>query len=188
MLYFGVKNHYCWVCSRCEKRGISVPDHICFKNWSDSSSAMESDAILEGFKCSIQQHGLIYNEIIADNDSSVWNKLYNSNVYDSWGITIKKTECINHLRRNLCRKIISISTGKIGSKDLRDLIGQKVLNFRAAVTNAAKYRRNQDLPLLEKIRLLRRDFDNAPYHIFGNHTFVKKKNQMKLTLRFNLRE
>lgn len=169
MLYFGVKNKYCFTCSRCEKRGIKIPDHACFKNWDDSSSSMESDAILEGFKCSIEQHGLIYRELVADNDSSVYSKLYNSSVYDCYGIAIKKTECVNHLRRNLCKKILAISSGKIGSKHLRDMIGEKVFNFRAAVTKAADYRRKQNHSLREKIILLRKDIDNIPFHIFGHH-------------------
>lgn len=154
---------------------------------------MESDAILEGFKCSVEQHGLIYNEIIADNDSSVWSKLYGSNVYDSYGISIKKTECINHLRRNLCKKVMAISTGKVGSKFYRDMIGEKVLKFRAAVTNAANYRRGQNCGLQEKIRLLRNDINNIPNHIFGNHENCddyfcnkKKSNEPDLTTQLEL--
>ena len=42
LLYIGVRNKYCHACTR------GIPDHICFKNWTESSSEMETDIILEG--------------------------------------------------------------------------------------------------------------------------------------------
>ena len=44
LLYIGVRNKACTSCTR------GIKDHICFKNWTKSSSAMEADIILEGFK------------------------------------------------------------------------------------------------------------------------------------------
>jgi len=47
------------------------PKHDCYLNWIASSSAMEADIILEGFKAAYDQHGLRYMEFIGDGDSSV---------------------------------------------------------------------------------------------------------------------
>ena len=45
LLYLGVRNKYCSACSQ----GISQEQHTCYKNWSASSSEMETDIFLEGF-------------------------------------------------------------------------------------------------------------------------------------------
>lgn len=34
-------------------------------NWKKASTAMEADAILEGFLCSLSMHGLRYNKLIG---------------------------------------------------------------------------------------------------------------------------
>ena len=39
ILYIGVQNKECAACTR------GIRDHICFKNWNESSSAMETDVI-----------------------------------------------------------------------------------------------------------------------------------------------
>ena len=45
LLHVGVRNKYCFACSQ----GIPQEKHSCYKNWSASSSEMETDIILEGF-------------------------------------------------------------------------------------------------------------------------------------------
>ena len=52
-----------------------IPPHKCYKNWSDSSCAMESDIILQGFKCSERMHGLRYIWMIGDGDTSVYSSI-----------------------------------------------------------------------------------------------------------------
>ena len=44
LLYVGVQNKFCTVCAKDASKS-----HKCYKNWSGSSSSMESDIILEGF-------------------------------------------------------------------------------------------------------------------------------------------
>nr|CAI5866908.1 unnamed protein product [Callosobruchus analis] len=56
VLYLGVKNKYCVVCR--QHRGENVPDHTCYKNWTGSSSAMESAIISERFSKSESMYGL----------------------------------------------------------------------------------------------------------------------------------
>ena len=74
VLFVGVRNKYCAICNRCTRERKEPTEHICYKNWDTarSSTSMEADAITEGFKCSVQQHGLIYSKVIADGDSSVY--------------------------------------------------------------------------------------------------------------------
>ena len=51
------------------------PSHTCFRNWNDSSAAMETGIIVEGFKNCDQQHGIRYISFIGDDDSSVYSSL-----------------------------------------------------------------------------------------------------------------
>jgi len=41
ILFMGVRNKYCAVCHT--SSGESIPEHTCFLNWDQSSSAMETD-------------------------------------------------------------------------------------------------------------------------------------------------
>ncbi|KAF2885762.1 hypothetical protein ILUMI_20397 [Ignelater luminosus] len=55
---------------------ISEKEHTRFKNWNkDSSTAMESEIILEGFCKLIAVYGLIYGRLVDDEDSSVSKKI-----------------------------------------------------------------------------------------------------------------
>ena len=70
ILYMGVRNKYCAVCSNTSD-GNPPPQHTCFLNWDGSSSAMEADIILEGFHKCEEQHGVWHIKFIGDGDSSV---------------------------------------------------------------------------------------------------------------------
>ena len=50
LLVVGVLNKYCAVFSVSEKQEKEPPEHMCYRNWSGSSTAMESDIVLEGFR------------------------------------------------------------------------------------------------------------------------------------------
>ena len=60
----------------------------------ESSSSMESDIILEGFRMAEKQHGLHYTNFIGDGDSSV-QSTFRDNVHE-WGRDLTKQECVNH--------------------------------------------------------------------------------------------
>jgi len=70
---------------------------------------MESDAIAEGFKSSLEMHGIIYKTVIADGDSSVYQAILDSKPYCEQQIIVKKIECTNHLLRNLCKKLRAVA-------------------------------------------------------------------------------
>ena len=69
LLYVGIKNKYCNICSLAKSAGQTAREHICFHNSEHSSQAMEADAILEGFQ-SCEQFGLRY----IYEDSSRWRQ------------------------------------------------------------------------------------------------------------------
>ena len=60
--------------------------------------------LVEGFKMSIQMHGLKYTRLIGDGDSSVTNALRDNMPY-GLNTHIRKIECINHLLRNYTNKL-----------------------------------------------------------------------------------
>ncbi|KMQ86063.1 hypothetical protein RF55_15069, partial [Lasius niger] len=73
----GVRNKFCMICDVAEENGIEPRDHKCYKNFdlNASSTSMESDAIVEGFKNSLEMHEMIYRTVIADGDSSVYQTI-----------------------------------------------------------------------------------------------------------------
>ena len=46
LLYLGVRIKCCSACAQ----GIPTDKHQCYKNWASSSSEMETDTLLEGFR------------------------------------------------------------------------------------------------------------------------------------------
>lgn len=169
VLHMSVRNKYCSVCTKAEKLEKEPSSHKCYKNWGRdcSSTSMEADAIVEGFKTSIEKRGLIYSTYIADGDSSVYKKIIQSNPYSN--IFIEKIECRNHLLRNLAIKIkeIAKTRGRFGK--LRNIIGSRVLRIRTAVTKAVQYRLEEQSTIQQKIISLKMDLDNVISHVFGEH-------------------
>ena len=90
LLFIGVRNKYCSACTQ----GISPDEHECYNNWDDSSSEMESDIILEGFKKAEATHGVRYLRFFGDGDRSVYPTLLQ--YVPVWGHFITKVECANH--------------------------------------------------------------------------------------------
>lgn len=103
VLYIGVRNKYCTICKTAEKANIDSRPHKCYKNWTGSSSSMEADIVAEGFAKSLEMHGLIYENLIADGDSNCYKKILDTNPYEN--VVVQKIECKNHLLRNYSRKI-----------------------------------------------------------------------------------
>ena len=94
LLYIGVRNKQCIVCKRAHNDNKEPKKHNCFSNWKDSSQAMESDIILNGFLEAEETHGVRYTKFIADNDSSVFTRLQEE--VPVWGRAITKLESANH--------------------------------------------------------------------------------------------
>nr|XP_012139969.1 PREDICTED: uncharacterized protein LOC105662418 [Megachile rotundata] len=170
VLFVSVRNKYCCICARASKLNVTVREHECYKNWgtNQSSTSMESDIILEGFRCSLEMYGLIYYKYIGDGDSNVLKKLRDFPPYKN--VVAEKIECINHLLRNLCKKIEEISkSGGRSLLKLRKIVAQSSKAFRINITRAATFRRNSDATWENKIAGLIKDLSNIPSHIFGEH-------------------
>lgn len=67
---------------------------------------MEADIIVEGFKRSLEMHGLIYHKLIGDGDSSVYRRILETRPYGN--LIVEKIECKNHLLRNFSKKLREI--------------------------------------------------------------------------------
>nr|XP_012137711.1 PREDICTED: uncharacterized protein LOC105662118 [Megachile rotundata]XP_012137712.1 PREDICTED: uncharacterized protein LOC105662118 [Megachile rotundata] len=173
VLYLGVRNKRCRICEGATRRKEPPRKHACFKNWDigRACTAMESEAVLEGFKTSVETRGLIYSTVIADGDSSVHKKILDADPYKS-EIRVKKIECTNHLLRNFCRKMREIAKKTKGPT--RRAIENNILRMRSAIVRAAQYRRKEDISREEKMKNLCRDINNVPSHVFGEHAECDK--------------
>lgn len=169
LLYMAVKNKYCLICARKDLyENETCPEHTCYKNWTGTSTSMEANIIVEGFKKSVAMYGIKYVKLIGDGDSSVHRKLLECMPYGS--IIIQKIECKNHILRNYINKLKDCVKRPKTDTKLKNAISQNILRFRTAVTKAIEFRKSQNTSTAEKIKELQLDILNGPKHIFGDHT------------------
>ncbi|XP_029347722.1 uncharacterized protein LOC115034565 [Acyrthosiphon pisum] len=102
---------------------------------------MEADAVAEGFKRSIELHGLKFNKLIGDGDSSVSKRLLEMRPYGP-NFHIEKIECRNHLLRNYGTKLAAVVKNSKFPVPLRNHISSNAKRFRSAITKAIDYRSN----------------------------------------------
>ncbi|CAI6377348.1 unnamed protein product [Macrosiphum euphorbiae] len=93
ILFIGIRNRYCLICERSKNKNTISETHNCFLNWKGTSTGVEADAIAEGFAKSIEMHGLIYNKLIGDGDSSVCKRLHQTLPYGP-KLLVDKIECL----------------------------------------------------------------------------------------------
>jgi hypothetical protein len=111
-------------CSICDKSPSSdqfAIDHECHKNWSKSFQSMEPDILVEGFRRSVLDHGLVYKYVVADADSSVYSQLQTKVNYPG-RMPIIKVDCKNHGVRGLNSKLYGIINNTAFPKPHRALI------------------------------------------------------------------
>jgi len=54
------------ICQRFKnKKTEGSTNHTCFMNWSKGATSIEADAVAEGFKKSVEMHGLKFNKLIG---------------------------------------------------------------------------------------------------------------------------
>ena len=94
LIYMGVKNKYCAVCSIAQRRETKPSCHMYFKNCTGSSTSMEADIITSGFQLSENMHGLRYMKLIGDGDSSVLYTIHTT--VQPYSREVEKIECANH--------------------------------------------------------------------------------------------
>ncbi len=103
LLHIGVRSKYCTVCTQ----GIPQEKHARFKNWEASSSQMETDIIVEGFKEAERVHGVRYTCFVGDGDSSVYPTLLQcgDSPSGSWSVPTMHASAIVELLRNWYKRI-----------------------------------------------------------------------------------
>ena len=165
--FMGVRNKYCATCFRAEKTNEEPQKHHCFKNWSGSSSSMESDIIVEGFQKAESQHGLRYTCFIGDGDSSVYLDLISK--VPGWGYAIKKIECANHAKKNY-RSSLEKLVHDIPSYKGKGKLTDGMHKWLTKAVRCAISMRSRESNKTLAIKLLREDLHNGPRHCFGIHT------------------
>ena len=162
LLFMGVRNKFCGVCAVAANKAIDVPPHRCYRNWSGSSAAMETDIIAEGFSLSEQMYGLRYMSVIGDGDSSVMATIRQAVPY---GIFVKKIECANHACKAYRSRLEALAKdnpqyrgkGGLTKKAIQKLtVGARIAIAKHSITN--------------NILQLRHDLRNGPSHVFGDYT------------------
>ena len=161
LLHIGVRNKYCANCAQ------GIENHKCYKNWSESSSQMETNIILEGFLKSEAMHGVRYLKFIGDGDSSVYPTLINE--VPIWGHDIKKIGCANHATkcyRSSLEKLVSEKTHYKGKGGLTGAMRKRL----ASAARCAIKMRSLEKDRARAIKQLEEDLMNDPMHCFGNHS------------------
>lgn len=101
-----MRNKYCSLCSWYQSKGKEICEHKCYKNWSGTSTAMETDIIAEGFQKSLSMYNIKFMKMVGDGDSSVYRKLLQLKPYGNQ--LVQKIQCKNHLLRNFAKKVRDI--------------------------------------------------------------------------------
>lgn len=129
----------CTLCDKAKLNGYTAAPHTCFKNWDGTSTAMEADITMEGFRQSISMHNIIYDKLMGDGDSSVTKKLCLAKPYGR-DVLITKIECMNHVLRNYLNRVVDIAThrkissGTVVPGLLRKVLKDKRLKLRYVYT------------------------------------------------------
>lgn len=131
ILYYGVRNKFCTFCSRAALRNEEPREHVCGKNHKGSSSSMESNILVEGFKRSVEMYGIKYAKMIADGDSSTYKKILEARPYQN--LTVEKIECRNHLLRNYCNKLKALTKESGYPMEYRKLLDGRIMRLRTAI-------------------------------------------------------
>ena len=166
LLYVGVRNKYCTVCTQADRAGKEPQEHDCQKNWDGPSSSMETDMLVEGFKQAESKYGLRYIQFIGDGDSSVYPTLLSQ--VPVWGHAIRKIECSNHAVKYYRSALENLVKEKPQYKGK----GKLTEGMRKKLTKAARCAikmRSKEENKSTAIKLLQEDLHNGPLHCFGIH-------------------
>lgn len=172
ILFLGVKNKYCSICTQDLNKNQSPRPHQCYKNFTGSSTAMESTLIVEGFKSSIELYGVIYGRLISDGDSSTYAKILEARPYSQY--TVEKVECRNHLLRNLCNKLESLTSDTKYPLKYRKLITKKrIMSIRGTIQKCIKKYHESTENIDFCTQKLFEEIQTVHLHAFGNHSNCK---------------
>ena len=160
LLYIGVRNKYCTACTQ----GVPPDQRTCYKNWDESSSEMEPDIILEGFKQAEKVHGVRYKRFVGNGDSSVYLTVIEN--IPGWGWYIEKLECAKHA----CKCYRSGLEKLVQDKPSYKGRGGLTQKMRCQLTTRCAIKmRSKEPDTTRAVKLLECDLQNGPYHCFGHH-------------------
>lgn len=163
VLFVGVRNEYCIVCVRAHNKKERPNSHICFRNWTGSSPAMEADMIVEGFCLAEQIHKVIYKYFVADGDSSVYAKIVER---VSYGRDVRKCDCMNHAIKNYGKALHIIRNDTKINLNARKLLNTHNITSLQKIAQKAIYHCGLAHDLKEDLR-------NGPLHVFDHHEQCK---------------
>ncbi|GFT46171.1 yqaJ domain-containing protein [Nephila pilipes] len=116
-------------------------DHACWKNWRGPSTAVESDAVVEGLLYQENVHHIRCTRLVGDGDANTIAKCKERAPY---GGRILKVECANHVVRSYGRAIQKLQlgnttrfSGQTGIK-ARKLLKQKMMKLIIGARNVIK--------------------------------------------------
>lgn len=118
----------CSICDRRPSPDSQLPEHHCYRNWTQSSQSMEADILVEGFRRSMQDHQLVYRYVVADADTSVYSQLQSKIIYPG-RMPIEKIDCKNHAVRGLNSKLYTQVNTTSNAKSDRDLVKKNLDRF-----------------------------------------------------------
>lgn len=127
---------------------------------------MESALVVEGFEALKNKYDINICCFVGDGDSSVHKRLCERFPTKF----IKKIECRNHLMRNFDTKMVAIAKNTSLNIISRKMVGKETRRMSIAIRSAVKYRKNENISKNCKVLNLRKDIENIPKHIFGDHT------------------
>ncbi|KAH8029635.1 hypothetical protein HPB51_002088 [Rhipicephalus microplus] len=179
LLYLGVRNKLCSTCEHYSRTGKGKKDHVRYKNWNQSSGAMESDVIVEGFQRSVEMHGVEYRIFIGNGDSSVLHQILTKVEY---GRFVKKRECANHVVKCYTTRLYGIAKETKGSSAF--LSGPRFKRLKNGARKAIKHYANilrdvqgtaqkQRAQKADLTCQLAGDLINGLKHVFGCHDTCK---------------
>lgn len=183
VVFVGVRNKLCLLCNAIADGKMMAKKHVCFRNWSGASTAMEPDIIVEGINYLEKVHNVHCTKLVGDGDSSTMSAVREK---VSFGRTIRKIECANHAVRRYSRALNKLSSdtkrfcgrdGIIARKLLSKRIPRLAIGARAAIINHAIP--FHSIPTPQAIENLKKELRNGPSHVFGCHfkcgDFCKRK-------------
>lgn len=172
ILFLGIKNKYCSICAQDQNKNQNPRVHQCFKNFTGSSTTMESTIIVEGFKSSVEMYGLIYGRFISDGDSSTYAKILEARPYPQF--TVEKVECRNHLLRNLCNKMENlIADTKYPIRFRKFVTKKRIMAIRSTIRKCSKQYNNSSEDIDYRTQKIFEDIQTVHLHAFDNHTKCK---------------
>lgn len=92
---------------------------------------------------------IVYNIKLGDGDSSVTKRLNEVLPYGS-DFKVKKIECRNHLLRNYCTKLMTLTKRTDYPITVRKCIVKNIIRFRSDITKATDYHLNNGSSIQQK--------------------------------------